>query len=205
MGLLDSAGEGEATGGFEVGTAGSRFRTELVAAPASVPAIIATIVAAVIPPVISPVIPPVIPPVVPVIPAVVVAAVPAPFPIVVAVEEIVVIDPVVPATALVESDPVPSPTVMIVVPLAAPVVIDHDHSGFPAELLEPAMIEAAIPDPDPLDPAYVPGTVIVPVPAVSDDDPAADRPATNADVRFHPLCRCRGRRKQRQEKGGAEY
>lgn len=200
MGLLDSAGKGEATGGFEVGTAGSGSRMELVAAPASVPAI----VAAVIPPIIPPVVPPVVAPLIPVIPAVV-PAVPAPFAIVVPVVEIVVVDPVEPATALVEPNPVPAAAVLIEVPVAPPIVVDHDHPCFPAELLEPAMIEAAIPDPDPLDPAYVPGTVIVPVPAISDDDPAADRPATNADVRLHALRCCRGRRKQGQEKGGAEY
>jgi hypothetical protein len=205
MGLLDSAGEREATGGFREGWPGpfSAFRrlvvpvavTSALTAPVIAPAtlaVISAIVAAIIPAVV---------------PAIVIPVIPAPIAIVIPVEIVVVIDPVEPPAALVEPNPVESATVLIVVPISAPVVVNHDDPCFPPELLEPPMIEIPIPDANPFHPAYVPGAVIVvivSVPAISDDDAATDRTATDADVRLHALrCRRRGS-KQGEQKGGTE-
>lgn len=203
MGLLDSTGEREATGGFKEGRPGPfsyAMRLVVRAAGAStapvIPAVISAVIAAAIPLVVPPVIAPVAIPIIP-----------AGIAIVIPVEIILVIYPVVPAAALVEPNPVEPATVLIVVPVSPAVVVDDADACFPPKLLEPAMIEIPIPDANPFHPAYVPGAVIVvivSVPAISDDDPAADRTATDADVRLHSLSCRRGGCKQGQQEGGTE-
>ena len=196
MGLLDSAGEREATGGFREG----RPRPFSYAVGLVVP-VAATSIAPVVPAVISAVVPAIL---IPAIPPVIVPAIPAPIAIVIPVEVIVVIHPVESTAALVEPNPVISATVVIVVPVVPAVVVDDDDARFPPELLEPPLIEMPVPDANPLHSADAPGTVFVSVPAISDDDAAADRPATDADIRLHSLCCRRGCRKQGQQEGGTE-
>ncbi len=203
MGLLDSAGEREATGGFREGRPGPSFYAGRLVVPVAAP-VTAPVVPAIISAVIAPVVAPVVAIIPAVIPAVAILVIPAPIAIVIPVEIIVVIDPVVPPAALVEPNPVEPVTVIIVVPVVPAVVIDDDDARFPPELLEPPMIEPPISDANPVDPAHVPGTVVVTVPAISDDDAAADRTATDADVRLHPLSCCRGGRKQGEQEGGTE-
>lgn len=216
------AGEREATGGFREGrpcpfSYAARSVARISAAPTVlvVPAVISPVISPVIATRVTLVVPTVVAPIA-VVPAIVVAVVSAPIAIAVAVVvapiavvipvvKIVVIDPVVAAATLVEPYPVPATPVLIVVSVAPAVVVNDDDASFPTELPEPAVIEMPVPDANPLYPAYMPGAVvIVSITAIPDDDAAADRPATNADVRLHTLCCRRGGRKQGQQEGGTE-